>query len=99
MGTAHSASGRPHKRTLCQFSLVKDTQLPWFLARVHKQGRLILHTHLYQKIVLETTSNKVCENALSITRHYIATQDGDNLPLQDSDPSARLVDYPFLVMD
>lgn len=70
-------------------------QGPWFLARVHKQERLILHTLLYQRIVLETTSDNVCESALSITRHYIATQDGDNLPLQDSDPSVGLVDYPF----
>lgn len=79
----------------CQFSLVKDTQIPWFLARVHKQERFILHTHLYQRIVLEATSDNVRESALTITRHYIATQDGDNLPLQDSDPSAGLVDYPF----
>lgn len=99
MRIAHSTSGCPHKRTLCQFSLVKDTQISWFLARVHKQGRLILHIHLYQREALETTCDKVCESALSITRHYIATQDGDNLPLQDSDPSAGLVDYPFLVMD
>lgn len=69
-----------------------DTMIP---CQGPQQGRFILHTHFYQRIVLEATSDNVCESTLTITRHYIATQDGDNLPLQDSDPSSGLVDYPF----
>lgn len=95
MKIAHSSNGLPSKRAPCQFSLLKDTLILCFLVRIHRQGRVIIHVFFYQRIVLETTSDIMCENALGITSQYTATQNGDNLPLHDLHPSAGLVDQPF----